>query len=319
MKYIRDKVVTIMQNWIGKNEDDGSHKSIIDIYNTISPLPVGYKVKYSDAWCAATVSAAFHLAEYDAIFPAECGCDRMIDKAKAMGIWVEDDAYVPKPGDCIMYCWSDDGIGDNTDSADHVGMVETSDSGKITVIEGNKNDAVERRYIAVNSKFIRGYICPKFDSESDNNPAPNPKPSNKKSNEEVAKEVILGKWGNGDVRESALTEAGYDYNEVQAEVNKLLGVKSEDSTVKNEIKASNYARSFDSDLAGEYKVIASSGLYLRNGAGTWFDALTILPYGTRVTNYGYYTMCNGEAWLYVEVYKDDIRYVGFCHSKYLTK
>ncbi|MCR4855588.1 MAG: hypothetical protein K5908_05410 [Erysipelotrichaceae bacterium] len=41
--------------------------------------------------------------------------------------------------------------------------------------------------------------------------------------EEVAKEVIRGKWGNGQERKDRLTEAGYDYHEVQALVNKMLG------------------------------------------------------------------------------------------------
>lgn len=44
----------------------------------------------------------------------------------------------------------------------------------------------------------------------------------KKSVAEVAKEVINGVWGNGDARKTALTNAGYDYSEVQAAVNKLL-------------------------------------------------------------------------------------------------
>ena len=44
----------------------------------------------------------------------------------------------------------------------------------------------------------------------------------KKSVDEVAKEVIAGKWGNGDARKEALVAAGYDYSAVQAAVNKLL-------------------------------------------------------------------------------------------------
>lgn len=44
----------------------------------------------------------------------------------------------------------------------------------------------------------------------------------KKSVEEIAKEVIAGKWGNGDARKTALEKAGYDYSEVQAQVNALL-------------------------------------------------------------------------------------------------
>lgn len=44
----------------------------------------------------------------------------------------------------------------------------------------------------------------------------------KKSIELIAKEVIAGKWGNGDDRKSRLKKAGYDYNKVQAAVNKLV-------------------------------------------------------------------------------------------------
>lgn len=44
----------------------------------------------------------------------------------------------------------------------------------------------------------------------------------KKSITEIAKEVIDGKWGNGDVRKEKLKAAGYDYNAVQKKVNALL-------------------------------------------------------------------------------------------------
>lgn len=46
--------------------------------------------------------------------------------------------------------------------------------------------------------------------------------SNKKSNETIANEVIAGKWGNGADRKNKLTAAGYDYNAIQAIVNKKL-------------------------------------------------------------------------------------------------
>ena len=45
----------------------------------------------------------------------------------------------------------------------------------------------------------------------------------KKTVAEIAKEVIQGKWGNGDERKRRLTAAGYDYAEVQKEVNRLMG------------------------------------------------------------------------------------------------
>jgi len=43
-----------------------------------------------------------------------------------------------------------------------------------------------------------------------------------KSVDEIAKEVINGKWGNGDERKQKLTAAGYNYSEIQARVNTLL-------------------------------------------------------------------------------------------------
>ncbi len=43
---------------------------------------------------------------------------------------------------------------------------------------------------------------------------------------ELAKEVLSGNWGTGTERKRRLTDAGYDYNKVQAEVNRICGVSS---------------------------------------------------------------------------------------------
>lgn len=48
------------------------------------------------------------------------------------------------------------------------------------------------------------------------------KPLVKKSVNTIAREVLAGKWGNGTDRKNRLTKAGYDYNKVQAAVNKLV-------------------------------------------------------------------------------------------------
>lgn len=47
-------------------------------------------------------------------------------------------------------------------------------------------------------------------------------PTPTKTIDELAKEVIQGKWGNGQERKDRLTNAGYSYKEVQDKVNKLL-------------------------------------------------------------------------------------------------
>lgn len=52
----------------------------------------------------------------------------------------------------------------------------------------------------------------------------------KKSVDEIAKEVIAGKWGNGDERKAALKKAGYDYAAVQKRVNELLAKDKKPTT-----------------------------------------------------------------------------------------
>ena len=213
------KVVDKMEEWIGKNEYDGSHKEILAIYNSQKNLPRGYRVQPEDAWCATCVSAAFIDLGYTAIAPLECSCGKMIDLAKIMGIWQENDGYVPSPGDLLLYDFDDNGVGDNKGWADHIGVVSYVGGGKMTVIEGNYKNAVNRRQIAIDGKYIRGFICPRYDAEEE------PK-KGEKSIEEIAREIIRGIWGNGhENRKSRLEAAGYDYDyaEVRKMVNKLAG------------------------------------------------------------------------------------------------
>ena len=49
----------------------------------------------------------------------------------------------------------------------------------------------------------------------------------KKSVEQLAQEVLEGKWGNGADRKTALTNAGYNYEEVQSKVNELMHTNKE--------------------------------------------------------------------------------------------
>ena len=162
----RQKLVSAAMQWYGRKESDGSHREIIDIYNGHAPLARGYRVKYTDAWCATFGSAAAIAAGYTDIIPTECGCGQMIELFRKMGRWVEDDAYIPSPGDYIFYDWDDSGAGDCTGWPDHVGIVVTVSGGKAKVIEGNKNDAVEYREIDVNGRYIRGYGIPDYASKA---------------------------------------------------------------------------------------------------------------------------------------------------------
>lgn len=175
---IRELVIATARDYIGRNEDDGSHKQIIDIYNSQRPLPRGYKVKYTDAWCATFVSAiGVKLGMTDILLP-ECSCPKMITLYKNAGRWEENDAYVPSIGDLMMYDWDDTGRGENKNDPEHVGIVESVSGNKIVVIEGNYFDSVSRREMSVNGKYIRGYCKPNYAKKADKpTPAPAPKPA----------------------------------------------------------------------------------------------------------------------------------------------
>ena len=164
-KKTRSAIVALAKSWKGKKESDGSHKEIIDIYNSFKPHPRGYALQYSDAWCAGTASALAIELGYTDIIPVECSCYYWVEQAKAMGIWVEDDGYVPKEGDYVLYDWQDSGSGDNTGVPDHIGIVTKAGKSSFTVTEGNKNDAVGDRSMKVNGQYIRGFVCPKYDEE----------------------------------------------------------------------------------------------------------------------------------------------------------
>ena len=207
---LRQSVVNVMRGWLGYSEKNGKFRSIIDLYNTQRPLPRGYKVQYTDEWCAATVTAAGIQAGLHDIILGECSCSRMIVLYQAVGRWMENDAYRPQPGDIIMYDWDDTGAGENKGAPEHVGIVAEVNGNTLTIIEGNKGQAVATRTMAVNGRYIRGYCLPdyagKAESEDDDmtyyktiNDVPNDyRPSVQKL---ITKGVLKG-YGNGEINVS---------------------------------------------------------------------------------------------------------------------
>lgn len=159
---LRAKVVAQARSWLGCKESNGSHRKIIDLYNSHKPLARGYPVKYTDAWCSTFASAVAIACGLTDIIPTECGCEKHIQLFKRFGSWEENDAYVPKPADYIFYDWDDNGVGECTGAADHIGIVETVNGNSMTIIEGNMSNAVGRRNLKVNARYIRGYGIPNY-------------------------------------------------------------------------------------------------------------------------------------------------------------
>ncbi len=161
----REELVARAKSWLGCREKDGSHKQIIDVYNSHTPRARGYKLQYTDPWCAGFVSACAIACDATDVIPLEVSCTKMIALAKEMGIWVEDDNYIPAPADILLYDWQDSGKGDNRGSPNHVGIVTEVKDGKLTVTEGNYQNAVRDRTLKIGGKYIRGYIVPKYAQE----------------------------------------------------------------------------------------------------------------------------------------------------------
>ena len=206
-------LINVMRSWIGFSESNGKYKQIIELYNSHKPLARGYAVKYSDSWCDVTVSAAAIKAGMTDLIGTECGCEEHVKIFKAKGIWIEDGKVTPKPGYIILYNWND-ATQPNDGYSDHIGVVESVSGNQITVIEGNKNNAVGRRTIPVGWGYIRGYAAPKYDAES--------KIVQKLTVEAAARKVIAGEFGNGDQRKKAIKALGLDYQTVQKRVNEIL-------------------------------------------------------------------------------------------------
>lgn len=158
-------IVQQAKAWLGRKESDGTHKEIIDVYNSHKPLARSYPLKYEDAWCAGFVSAVAIKCGATNIIPTEVSCSKMIELFKKLGGWVESDAHVPAPGEIVFYDWEDSGNGDNKEDPNHVGIVSEVDGESFTVIEGNKSDAVGMRTMLINGKYIRGFGVPKYVSE----------------------------------------------------------------------------------------------------------------------------------------------------------
>lgn len=233
---LRRKVVNQIKSWVGYNDADGSHKKIIDIYNSHKPLARGYKLQYTDAWCAGTVSAVAIACALTDIMPTEVGVGEMIKLYQRLKRWEENDAYVPKLGDIIMYAWRDNGVGDCTVGDSHVGIVTDCDGKTITAAEGNivANGVhlVGYRTILVNGRYIRGFGLPDYASkateEETETPAPTPAPEKKEVTVNVELRMLKRGMSGNDVRAAMILmkDKGYYPYTIPA-MDKLFGPKME--------------------------------------------------------------------------------------------
>lgn len=153
-----------MLRQLGAAEGRAGHLDILKDYNTLANtkagLPRGHKAVPSDDWCAIFVAGQAHALGLTEAYPMECSCSRIVQIAKEMGIYIEDDNYKPAVGDWVLYAWKGlEGV-ENTLAPNHVGAIYHSDGEIMLAVEGNKDDKVDTRKLDVGDKRIRGFVHP---------------------------------------------------------------------------------------------------------------------------------------------------------------
>ena len=135
---------------------------MVEDYNSVKPLPVGYAVKNTDDWCDIFVTVVFQREGLSHLVGRECGVERHIQIFKKLGIWNEDGTTTPQSGDIITFNWDKD-TQQNDGWADHIGIVERVENGWIHTIEGNSSNGVVRRNTyRVGHGNIRGFARPHY-------------------------------------------------------------------------------------------------------------------------------------------------------------
>ena len=157
----RDRVLRAAASLVGVRGGTAAHHQLVNDYNSVKPLPVGYAVKTTDDWCDIFVTTVFQREGLSGLIGRECGVERHIQIFKRLGIWNEDGTTTPKAGDIITFNW-DQNSQQHKGFADHIGIVESVSNGIIHTIEGNSNNQVRRNTYRIGHGNIRGFATPRY-------------------------------------------------------------------------------------------------------------------------------------------------------------
>ena len=177
--------------------------ALMDYYNSkIYPLIDNdrkYKIKPNDNWCAMFCSVIAHkIGRTKDNFPFEVSVFYMTRNAKRMGIFTTD-LNKAQVNDLVVYDWKADG------TLNHVGILQEIGTDYIKVLEGNYSNTVKVRTVKMPNSEVYGYIKLNIGNDADI--------------EQLARDVIKGRYGNGDDRRKAL---GQYYERVQERVKQIL-------------------------------------------------------------------------------------------------
>ena len=112
-------------------------------------------------WCACFVSWCANKCGYirSDIIPKFSGCINGVEWFKDRGQWIGN-SFEPSPGMIIFFDWDDEDGQDG--KADHVGIVEKVENGRVYTIEGNTSDSCRQRSYPAGYYQILGYGIPDY-------------------------------------------------------------------------------------------------------------------------------------------------------------
>ncbi len=202
------QIIDRAKSQIGVCENPPNSNNVI--YNT---WYYGHPVSgASYPWCAVFISWLFKAEQSLCIKTASCV--QMLEWFEKRGQIVK----TPQAGDIVFFKYST-----NNRRTNHVGLVVSYDGKVVNTIEGNTSSSSKGSQdnggmVAQRNRYsnIVAYARPKYQEGTLTNI------THHKSNEEIAKEVIQGEWGSGNDRRQRLSNAGYNYREIQDLVNQML-------------------------------------------------------------------------------------------------
>lgn len=203
------------------HRDGGGYNLCIKISgNDVLPNCVGYA--YGRYLEEAGITAENNLPR--------CNAEDWLSMAKAYGFPTGTE---PRVGAVVV--WKRGQLWNSKDGCGHVAVVEKVNADRSIVVSFSNYggtrfvvSTIPAPYGITGQQFI-GFIYNPHIVDV------NPEPA-QKTITEIARQVIAGKWGNGEARKQALTAAGYSYAAVQAEVNRLLAGGSDPEPVDNQIR-----------------------------------------------------------------------------------
>lgn len=142
-------ILTVAASQLGYTESTRNYT--VDEGNTKGYTRYGawYGIPYGD-WCAMYVSFCLHYAGVNTI-PMNAHCPSWIYELQELGLYRNEEDYIPIPGDIVFFDWGDDG------GADHVGLVAEVNGENLKTIEGNSLNSVRYVDYLLSDTRILGY------------------------------------------------------------------------------------------------------------------------------------------------------------------